>query len=363
MCDSDFYEPIEGLPSVCEHLYTYYLWAPDGTTPPDDKHVVINNWNTIHHHICCDKFPQITIATSHLSQEEAKEIALSMFRLSASDVFFWSGGLRCKLDRKDYQAKLLSKEEYNMLCDSDTKLPEDTQERSIEDKYMSYAEAIELCKKGVTVACELWSTNDFISFKQGTFTRYTSHGTYPHNVEEGDAYSEKNWLLADYRVKANKVEIRERYTGSYGMFFSFDLDSAKEPTFKNTPFANVYDVLCYLHPNITVIGAKKESNLPNIVSVLHEVHLGRKPFSRMDYPLDKNGMLVNDTSKVFHYVIKDIEQAEARIVSREFPAVIVDTDSFGTQYLYKLITDALTKAGVKWVAVSVIEEVRNGPPL
>lgn len=112
MCDSDLYEPIEGLPSVCEHLYTYYLWAPDGTTPPDDKHVVINNWHTIHHHICCDRFPQITIATSHLSQEETKEIALSMFRLSASDVFFWSGGLRCKLDRKDYQPQLLSTKWY-----------------------------------------------------------------------------------------------------------------------------------------------------------------------------------------------------------------------------------------------------------
>lgn len=112
MCDSDFYEPIEGLPSVCEHLYTYYLWAPDGTTPPDDKHIVINNWNTIHHRICGDKFPQITIDTRHLNQGEAREIALSMFRLSADDVFFWNGGLRCKLDRKDYEEKLLPTKWY-----------------------------------------------------------------------------------------------------------------------------------------------------------------------------------------------------------------------------------------------------------
>lgn len=115
MCDGDFYDPIEGKPSIMESHYTYYLWASDGTTPPDDKHVVINNWHTIHHRICGDKFPQITIDTRLLNQDEAREIALSMFRLSADNVFFWNGDLRCKLDRKDYEEKLLPTKWY-FIC-------------------------------------------------------------------------------------------------------------------------------------------------------------------------------------------------------------------------------------------------------
>lgn len=102
MCDSDFYEPIEGLPSVMESHYTYYLWTPSSdSTTPDSKHKIISSLEEVKEILRLETYPQISIDRRIIELTEAKKLARSLWELGASDVFFWKGELRAYVSKGD----------------------------------------------------------------------------------------------------------------------------------------------------------------------------------------------------------------------------------------------------------------------
>lgn len=101
MCDSDFYDPIEGRPSIMEHRYTYYLWVNEVDGLPDSKHKNINDWEQLKQIIATEEYPQISIDTRKLTREEGHQLVKEMWKLGAHDVFLWKGGLRAKVDKED----------------------------------------------------------------------------------------------------------------------------------------------------------------------------------------------------------------------------------------------------------------------
>lgn len=101
MCDSDYYDPIEGRPSIMESYYTYYLWAAEGVSKPNDKHTIINDWDQLKQIVAKEEYPQVSIDTRELTIEEGRSLVKQMWAIGVHDVFLWKGGLRAKVDKED----------------------------------------------------------------------------------------------------------------------------------------------------------------------------------------------------------------------------------------------------------------------
>lgn len=112
MCDGDFYDPIEGKPSVMESHYTYYLWADEGVSLPNDKHKIINTWDRFTDIVAREEYPQFSVDARNISKEELTNIIVEMFRLGGSDIYIWRGGLRALVEREDYKEKILPTKWY-----------------------------------------------------------------------------------------------------------------------------------------------------------------------------------------------------------------------------------------------------------
>ena len=117
MCDGDFYDPIEGKPSVMESHYTYYLWADEGVSLPNDKHKIINNWEQFINILAREEYPQFSVDARGLSSEELTNIIVEMFRLGGEYIFIWRGGLRAIVEREEYKEKLLPTKWYFICSD------------------------------------------------------------------------------------------------------------------------------------------------------------------------------------------------------------------------------------------------------
>lgn len=112
MCDGDFYDPIEGKPSVMESHYTYYLWSGHDASLPDNKHTIINTWERFIDIVAREEYPQFAVDARCLSKEEVASIIVEMFRLGGEYIFIWKGGLRAIVERGDFKEKLLPTKWY-----------------------------------------------------------------------------------------------------------------------------------------------------------------------------------------------------------------------------------------------------------
>ena len=99
MCDGDDYDPIEGLPSVCESQYTYYLLSAPNTPLPDAEHKLVTNLHDLYQPIKDEPYPQIAVDRRYFTGDAFDSVIKHLRKVGAADLFSWAGGpLRCKLD-------------------------------------------------------------------------------------------------------------------------------------------------------------------------------------------------------------------------------------------------------------------------
>ena len=253
------------------------------------------------------------------------------------------------------------------------------------DPYLSYGEAIEMCKKGIDVACVNWKAGEFLTVNSGAivhadnfwspgnkrmamanpdqslavfphFLRTTKYGTVPHMVDFNDQFSE--WVVASDRIKVKSVDVNND-EGLSKLTLHYALDTFSTPDFELAPFWIVYDVLAKLPSRVTVISDNPKSELPHIVGSMKEAHEYRRQIVEESYQFDEDGIDDNmyphrGVDFVCNIGLNDILKS---IEAGEFKDVILDNDSFKTDFSLEKIKEALQQTDANWVSVSVKEQL------
>lgn len=251
--------------------------------------------------------------------------------------------------------------------------------------YLSYGEAIEMCKNGVDVACVNWKAGEFLTVNTGLvvhadnfwspgnkrvamsnpdqslsvfphFLRTTEYGTIPHMVDFNDQFSE--WVVASDRVKVKRATVNGD-EGLLKLTLHYALDTFSTAEFELAPFWIVYDVLAKLPHRVTVIGDNPKSELPHIVGSMKEAHDYRRQIVEESYQIDEDGI---DDDMYPHRGVEfvcsiGLNDILKRIEEGEFKDVILDDDSIKTDLRLEKIKEALQRANVNWVTVSVKEQL------
>ena len=249
------------------------------------------------------------------------------------------------------------------------------------DPYLSYGEAIEMCKKGIDVASVNWRAGEFLTVNTGAvvhadnfwspgnkrmamasldqslsvfphFLRTTKYGTVPHMVDFNDQFSE--WVVASNRIKVKTVSV-----DGNKVTLHYALDTFTTPDFELAPFWIVYDVLANLPQRITVISDDPKSALPHIIGSMKEAHDYRRQIVEESYQFGEDGI---DDNMYPHRGVEfvcngGLNDVIKRIEAGEFKDVILDDDSIKTDFRLDKIKEALQKADVNWVTVSVKEQL------
>ena len=253
------------------------------------------------------------------------------------------------------------------------------------DPYLSYGEAIEMCKKGIDVACVNWGADEFLTITHAQivpanqfwspsnrrvaeakpekslivdnyFLRTNKYSTVPHQVSFADMFDE--WVVATDRIKVKSVDVNTD-EGLPKLTLRYALDTFSTPDFELAPFWIVYDVLAKLPHRVTVIGDNPKSELPHIVGSMKEAHDNRQQIVEESYQFDEDGIDDNlyphrGVDFVCSIGLNDILK---RIEAGEFKDVILDDDSFKTEFRLEKIKEALQRTNVNWVTVSVKEQL------
>lgn len=253
------------------------------------------------------------------------------------------------------------------------------------DPYLSYGEAIEMCKKGIDVACVNWMADAFLTVNSGAyvhadnfwspgnkrvamsrpdhsmsvyahFLRTDNYGTVPHMVDFNDQFSE--WIVASDRVKVKNAKI-DKTDGLDKLVLEFGLDTFSTPDFELAPFWLVYEVLAKLPQRVTVVSDNPKSLLPHIVGSMKEFHQQRHNIVEESFQIDEDGI------EGTHYDFRGVDflcsiglnDLLKRIEAGEIKDVILDDDSFKTDLRLDEVKEALQKANANWVTVSVKEQL------
>ena len=251
--------------------------------------------------------------------------------------------------------------------------------------YLSYGEAIEMCKKGIDVASVNWTADEFLTLTSAQivpanqfwspsnrrvaeakpekslivdnyFLRTNKYSTVPYQVSFGDMFDV--WVVATDRIKVKSVDVNTD-EGLPKLTLRYALDTFSTPDFELAPFWIVYDVLAKLPHRVTVIGDNPKSGLPHIVGSMKEAHDNRQQIVEESYQFDEDGIDDNmyphrGVDFVCSIGLNDILK---RIEAGEFKDVILDDDSFKTDLRLEKIKEALQRTNVNWVTVSVKEQL------
>ena len=253
------------------------------------------------------------------------------------------------------------------------------------DPYLSYGEAIEMCKKGIDVASVNWTADEFLTLTSAQivpasqfwspsnrraaeakpekslivdnyFLRTNKYSTVPHQVCFADMFDE--WMVATDRIKVKSVDVNNDEDLSK-LTLHYALDTFSTPDFELAPFWIVYDVLAKLPSRVTVISDNPRSELPHIVGSMKEAHDYRQQIVEESYQFDEDGIDDNmyphrGVDFVCSIGLNDILK---RIEAGEFKDVILDDDSFKTDFRLEKIKKALQRTNANWVTVSVKEQL------
>lgn len=253
------------------------------------------------------------------------------------------------------------------------------------DPYLSYGEAIEMCKRGIDVACVNWGADEFLTITHAQivpanqfwspsnrrvaeakpekslivdnyFLRTNKYSTVPYQVSFADMFDE--WVVATDRIKVKSVDVNTD-EGLSKLTLRYALDTFSTPDFELAPFWIVYDVLAKLPHRVTVIGDNPRSELPHIVGSMKEAHDYRQQIVEESYQFDEDGIDDNmyphrGVDFVCSIGLNDILK---RIEAGEFKDVILDDDSFKTDFRLEKIKEALQRTNANWVSVSVKEQL------
>lgn len=253
------------------------------------------------------------------------------------------------------------------------------------DPYLSFGEAIEMCKKGIDVACVNWGADEFLTITHAQivpanqfwspsnrrvaeakpekalivdnyFLRTNKYSTVPYQVSFADMFDE--WVVATDRIKVKSVDVNND-EGLSKLTLHYALDTFTIPDFELAPFWIVYDVLAKLPQRVTVISDDPKSALPHIVGSMKEAHEHRQQIVKESYQFGEDGI---DDNMYPHRGVEfvcsiGLNDVINRIEAGEFTDVILDDDSIKTDFRLDKIKETLQKADVNWVTVSVKEQL------
>lgn len=253
------------------------------------------------------------------------------------------------------------------------------------DPYLSYGEAIEMCKRGIDVASVNWTADEFLTLTSAQivpanqfwspsnrrvaeakpekslivdnyFLRTNKYSTVPHQVSFADMFDE--WVVATDRIKVKSATVNTD-EGLSKLTLHYALDTFSTPDFELAPFWIVYDVLAKLPSRVTVIGDNPKSELPHIVGSMKEAHDYRQQIVEESYQFDEDGI---DDNMYPHRGVEfvcsiGLNDILKRIEAGEFKDVILDDDSFKTDFRLDKVKEALQGANANWVTVSVKEQL------
>lgn len=312
-----------------------------------------------------EEFKQCTA----LTEEELEERKLLMAQAQQPKTLLVDvGGLAMPNSVKDAMQRLKSK------------LDEDRP-----DPYLSYGEAIEMCKNGIDVACVNWGADEFLTFNTGMTVpaedlwsdgnkraamarsdqtlsvfphtlRTNSYGTVPHIVDFNNQCSE--WVVASARVKVKTAKV-DTTDGLSKLVLKYALDTLSNAEFELAPFWIVYDVLGSLPQRVVVISENPKSMLPHIIGSMKGTHQQRHNITEESFQFDEDGIEGNDYSfdGVDFLCSIGLNDILKRIEAGEFKDVILDDDSFKTDFRLEKIKEALQRTNANWVTVSVKEQL------
>ena len=256
------------------------------------------------------------------------------------------------------------------------------------DPYLSYGEAIEMCKKGIDVACVNWRSDEFLTVNTGAivhadnfwspgnkrlamskpdkslsvfphFLRSSPFGTVPYVPDFNDMFSE--WVVASDRVKVKSAKIVKEDLYER-LVLDFGLDTHSTADFELAPFWIVYDVLVKNPFSVTVISGTDQTNLPQIIGAIKSTYDQRQNITRHAWMLNESGYINGHPmpeAHIYHYVLHNVNSTVERILKGEFSCVIVDVDSFSSHLELSTVKHALKEAGTEWVAVSIKDQLQS----
>ena len=246
--------------------------------------------------------------------------------------------------------------------------------------YLSYGEAIEMCKKGIDVACVNWRAGEFLAVNTGVvihadnfwspgnkrmamanpdqslsvfpyFLRTTGYGTVPHMVDFNDQFSE--WVVASDRIKVKTVSVDDN---KFTLHYALDTFSTAE--FELAPFWMAYDVLADLPNNVTVITDTNANILLHIIASMKEAHDNQRQIVEESFEIHDGRIREEFPNRgVSHYPMLGLNSTIEAIRQGTFNHVIVDSDSFKTDFRLDAIKTALQEAKVNWASISVKEQL------
>lgn len=309
-----------------------------------------------------EEFKQCTA----LTEEELEERKLLMAQAQQPKTLLVDvGGLAMPNSVKDAMQRLKSK------------LDEDRP-----DPYLSYGEAIEMCKRGIDVTCTNWCAGEFLTVNSGAmvhadnfwspgnkrvamsnpdqllsvfphFLRTTKYGTVPYMVDFNDQFSE--WVVASDRVKVKTVSIEGN---EFKLHYALDTFSTAE--FELAPFWIAYEVLADLPNNVTVITDKDANVLVHIIASMKEAHDNQHQIVEESFEIHDGRIPEEFPNRgVSHYPMAGVNSTIEAIRQGTFKHVIVDSDSFKTDFRLEAIKTALQEAKVNWASISVKEQLFN----
>lgn len=248
------------------------------------------------------------------------------------------------------------------------------------DPYLSYGEAIEMCKNGIDVTCVNWRAGEFLTVNTGAvvhadnfwspgnkrmamanvdqslsvfphFLRTTKYGTIPHMVDFNDQFSE--WVVASDRIKVKTYSVDgNKFTLHYA------LDTFSTAEFELAPFWMAYDVLADLPNNVTIITDNDANVLVHIIASMKEAHDNQRQIIEESFEI-YDGRIPEEFPNrgITHYPISGLNNTIEAIRQGTFTHVIVDSDSFKTDFRLEAIKSALQEAKVNWASISVKEQL------
>ena len=246
--------------------------------------------------------------------------------------------------------------------------------------YLSYGEAIEMCKSGIDVTCVNWRAGEFLTVNTGSvvhadnfwspgnkrtamanadqslsvfphFLRTTKYGTIPHMVDFNDQFSE--WVVASDRIKVKTYSVDgNKFTLHYA------LDTFSTAEFELAPFWMAYDVLADLPNNVTIITDNDANVLVHIIASMKEAHDNQRQIIEESFEI-YDGRIPEEFPNrgITHYPISGLNNTIEAIRQGTFTHVIVDSDSFKTDFRLEAIKSALQEAKVNWASISVKEQL------
>ena len=170
-------------------------------------------------------------------------------------------------------------------------------------------------------------------------------------VDFNDQFSE--CVVASDRIKVKTYSVDgNKFTLHYA------LDTFSTAEFELAPFWMAYDVLADLPNNVTIITDNDANILLHIIASMKEAHDNQRQIVEESFEIHDGRIREEFPNRgVSHYPMLGLNSTIEAIRQGTFNHVIVDSDSFKTDFRLDAIKTALQEAKVNWASISVKEQL------